>query len=300
MPSFSSSRSVRMSLRWLLGAGVEQKFRHEKQADAAAARRRVGQPRQHHVDRVVGEVVVAVGDKDLLPGDPVMLSPTRVARRHGAGSERAEVGAGLRLGQVHRAGPLARHQFAEIARFLLGRAVRAQHLDRAVIEQWAQRPTHAGRVPHLGQRRRERLRQTLATGFDRRAEPVPAAIDIGTIGFAKPGRGAHDAVFEDAADFVADAVKRRQLVLGEFRGLVEHRVGDLGGVGREVAERIEHQAHVGERSGVGHRQFPKRAAGSIADQAARAIGLGATAAASACRRVLRGSCRDARYSPALA
>ena len=70
--------------------------------------RRIGQPRQHQVDDVVGEIVVAVGDEDLLAGDAVV--PSR-ARALGARAQRAEVGAGLRLGQVHRAGPLAAISF---------------------------------------------------------------------------------------------------------------------------------------------------------------------------------------------
>ncbi len=85
-----------------------QEFRHQEQRDAAAAGRRVGGARQHHVDDVVAEIVVAIGDEDLLAGDPVMLAPALVMARHRAGPERAEVGAGLRLGQVHRPGPFAR------------------------------------------------------------------------------------------------------------------------------------------------------------------------------------------------
>ncbi len=67
------------------------------------AGRRVGQPRQHEVDDVVGEVVLAVGDEDLLPGDAIAA----VARALGLGAQRADVGAGLRLGELHRAHPFA-------------------------------------------------------------------------------------------------------------------------------------------------------------------------------------------------
>jgi hypothetical protein len=83
--------------------GVDQELRHQEQRDALHAPRRVGQARQHQVDDVVGEVVLAEGDEDLLAEDAVVPSPRA---RRGCGS--AEVGTGLRLGQVHRAGPLAR------------------------------------------------------------------------------------------------------------------------------------------------------------------------------------------------
>ena len=46
--------------------GIEQEFRHQEQRNAARARRRIGQARQHEMDDVVGEIVLAVGDEDLL------------------------------------------------------------------------------------------------------------------------------------------------------------------------------------------------------------------------------------------
>jgi len=61
----------RMRARVVAGAeravGIEQEFRHHEQRDALGTGRRIGQPRQHHVDDVVGEIVLAVGDEDFLP-----------------------------------------------------------------------------------------------------------------------------------------------------------------------------------------------------------------------------------------
>jgi hypothetical protein len=105
----------------------------------------------------------------------------------------------------------------------------------------------------------------LAAQLGLACEPVPPALDKFAIGLAKPGRRTHNAVFEHAADTVARLVERRYLVLGEFRRLAEHRVGDLGDVARQIAECVEHQAHVGERGGVGHRHSPKGPS-SIADR----------------------------------
>ena len=60
--------------------GVEQKFGHQEQRDAARAGRRVGQTREHEMDDVVGEVVLAVGDEDLLAGDAIGAVAARSAR----------------------------------------------------------------------------------------------------------------------------------------------------------------------------------------------------------------------------
>ena len=64
------------------------------------------------MDDVVGEVVLAVGDEDLLPGDAIAA----VGCALGLGAQRADVGAGLRLGQLHGAHPLAGDELGQIGR----------------------------------------------------------------------------------------------------------------------------------------------------------------------------------------
>ena len=86
---------------------------------------RAGDAGEDEVDDVLGEVVVAGGDEDLLAGDAVAA----VGLRLGAGAEQAEVGAGVRLGQVHRAGPLAADELRQVGRLLLLGAV---GVDRGV------------------------------------------------------------------------------------------------------------------------------------------------------------------------
>ena len=46
-------------------------LRHQEERDAARAGRRVGQPRQHEMHDVVGKIVLAIGDEDLLAEDAV-------------------------------------------------------------------------------------------------------------------------------------------------------------------------------------------------------------------------------------
>ena len=141
--------------------GVEQEFGHQEQRNAARAGRRVGQPRQHEMDDVVGEVVLAVGDEDLLAGDAIAA----VAGALGAGAQRADVGAGLRLGELHRPGPFAGDELFQIGALERVAAVGVERIDRAHGEHRADAESHRRRVPHLGAGGVEHLRQSLAAPF---------------------------------------------------------------------------------------------------------------------------------------
>ena len=122
MPILCSTECARTSLRCAERAvGIDQEFRHEKQRNALGAGRRIGQPRQHEVDDIVGEIVLAVGDENLLALDAIAA----VGRALGLGAQRADIGAGLRLGQLHRAGPCAGDEFFEI-KFFQARRCRAR------------------------------------------------------------------------------------------------------------------------------------------------------------------------------
>ena len=68
---------------------LEQELRHQEQRDAARAGRRIGQPRQHEMDDVVGEIVLAVGDVDLLAGDAVAAVAGAARRACAARSSRS-------------------------------------------------------------------------------------------------------------------------------------------------------------------------------------------------------------------
>ena len=230
----------------------------------AAARRCARRARQHRVDDVRREVVVAIGDEDLLPGDAVMPAQPGIVGGDSARRERAEIGPGLRLGQVHRAGPFAGNEPAEIERLLLVGAVGLQQLDRSEGQERAQRKRHACRAPHFEDRGGERQRQALAAVIGGGGKPAPAAFDIAGIGLAKSRRGAHDTVFEDAADTVGRLVQRRQRARREPCRLAEDRFDKVrvrravtGQRGQLADPRhlLQHKAHLGDRGGVGHRSL---------------------------------------------
>ena len=143
--------------------GVEQKLGHQEQRNAARAGRRVGQAREHEVDDVIGQVVLAVGDEDFLTLDAIAA----IAGALGAGAQRADVGACLRLGELHRAGPFAGDEFFEIGALELFAAVGVERVDRAHGQQRANAERHRGGVPHLCACGIDDLRQPLAAPFDR-------------------------------------------------------------------------------------------------------------------------------------
>ena len=67
MPSLCSMEWQRTSLRVPSGSS----FGTRKSEMPRVPGRSVGQARQHEVDDVVDQVVLAIGDEDLLAGDPV-------------------------------------------------------------------------------------------------------------------------------------------------------------------------------------------------------------------------------------
>ena len=85
------------------GVGVDQELGHNEQADALDPVRAARNLGQHQMDDVFGQVVLAGGDEDLGAGDTI----GSVRLRFGPGAQQTQVGAAVRFGQVHGAGPLA-------------------------------------------------------------------------------------------------------------------------------------------------------------------------------------------------
>jgi hypothetical protein len=94
---------------------IHHEFGHDKQADALHALGRALHTGQHQMDDVLGHVVLTVGDEDLGAENFVGA----VGLWLGAGAHGCQVGAGLGLGQVHGAGPLAAHQLFQVGGFQL-------------------------------------------------------------------------------------------------------------------------------------------------------------------------------------
>ena len=196
---------------------LHQELRHDEERDALHAFGRVGRAREHEVDDVLGQVVLAVGDEDLLAEDPVV-----VALAHGVRlltSARSEPACGSVRFMVPVQVPST--IFGRYVRLLLVGAAQQQRLDRPVGEHRAEREGQVRRLPHLHHRRGDKLRQALPAEFGRELQRVPAAFDELLVGLLEALRRRDLAVLPGRAFLVAGPVERRQHFGGELRALVQ-------------------------------------------------------------------------------
>ena len=240
----------------VVAGSVRQHLRHEEERDAAGARGRILEPGQHEVADVVGKIVLAVGDVDLGPGDPVAA----VALSFRTRAQGGEVRARLRLGQVHGRGPLARDELCEVALLQFVGAVGGQRLDAAGGEQRAEAEGEVRPVPHLGAGGGDEVGQALAAMFGRGEHAVPATLDEGAVGRGPARRGGDGAVGEGGAVAVARAVQGRDHVAGEPARLFEdggHVLGcEFGAAPRQHGIEPRHVAqregHLLDRRAIAH------------------------------------------------
>ena len=204
------------------------------------------------MDDILGQVMLTGGDEDLGTGDLVAA----IALRDRAAAQEPEIGTAMRLGQAHRAGPLAAHHLGQVG--LLER-VTAMALDRSggtMGEARVEAEGEVGRADHLLDQLVDRFRQPLPTPFRIGCERGPATFGELLIGFGEPRRRPHDAVFQMTPLLVARPVDRQQDVATEARRLLEDRIGEIrcelrqrGNIPEAVIgmEFVEHEAHVAQR-----------------------------------------------------
>ncbi len=149
--------------------GVQADFRHDEEREPLGARRGLRRARQDRVDDVVGQVVIARSDEDLLALDAIgavrLLDRLRL--------DVAEVAAGRRLGEAHGARPPSGdHRLYEP----LLQVVRAEALDEVRRAPREQDRQTQGRVrPH------DELRDARSDAFGQ-----AHAAEVGTCGRADP------------------------------------------------------------------------------------------------------------------
>ncbi len=198
-------------------------LRHDEHRNAGGARRRVRQSRQHEMHDIVGKIMIAVGDEDLLARNPISSVPRRRRLR----AQFRKIGARLGFGQVHRAGPLAGNKLRQIGPFLIVRTRMKDRLDSPGRQRRADGEGHRGAVQRIDERDGERLRQPLPAPFLGKSERVPAALDISPVGFLEAGARSHDAVLEARGGAVAVPVQGRDDAVAELGGLADDRLGDV-------------------------------------------------------------------------
>ncbi|MNE44998.1 hypothetical protein D3C80_1392630 [compost metagenome] len=217
------------------------------------------------MDDVLGQVLLAAGDEDLVAGEPVAAIKLRL----GARANQAQVGAGVRLGQAHHPGPLAAVQLGQVARLEFCAGVGGQLQAGASGQHRVQGEGQVGRVEHLLDLRAERLGHAHAAVRRIAANADPAALGPGAPGRGKTGRCAHRAVLPVAALLVAAAVERGDGRGGQLAGLLQHggRGIDIRHAGQRRQPRplrgsgedlLEDEAHVAQGSLiVGHGCIPR-------------------------------------------
>ena len=204
-----------------LALGVGDELGHDEQADAPRARRRALNAGQHQVDDVVGHVVLAAGDPDLLARDAIGA----VGLRDRLGAQQAKIGAAMGLGQVHRPAPFAGGELGQVEVLLrLG----APGMDRRIGPVRQPRihgERHVGRGRHLREGQVDHMGHALAAIGLVGAQRWPAALHQGLIGGLETvRRGDRMVGMPGAALLVADAVQGRQDLSRKAAGLLD----DLG------------------------------------------------------------------------
>ena len=105
------------------------------------------------------------------------------------------------------------------------------------------------------------MRQVLAAEFGGRGDAVPAGGGPGGVGFLPARRRGDDAVLERRAEFVADAVERRDHLAGEaagfFQHLVDHVLVEIAVKafrqrGFQAGGVFERKSDVGDGGAIGH------------------------------------------------
>ena len=169
------------------------------------------------------QVVLAGGDEDLGAGDRIAA----IGLRLGARLEQAQVGAAMRFGQAHGAGPAARDQRLEEHLLLPVFAVLLQRLDGAVREQREVAPGQVGGIDHfVEQARPPRCGMPWPPCSGASVRPVQPPSTNWSNACLKPGGVVTFAgvLVVRAADLVTDAVERCEHGLGEARGFVQHGI----------------------------------------------------------------------------
>ena len=176
--------------------------------------RRALDAREHEVDDVLGQVVLAGGDEDLGAGD--LVAAVGLRHRLGARAARGRCRNAARSGSSCRS---IRRTSSSAGRSPSARASRDAAAPRSrpgsgpgYIANAMLAPTSNSLIDH-GQR----AGQALAAIFGRHRDAHPAALGILPVGLLEPGRRRHAAVVMARAAFeVADAVERGEHLLGEL------------------------------------------------------------------------------------
>ena len=250
---------------------VHKELRHNEQRNALGACRCARRAGQHKVDDVLGAVVLAPGDEDLMALDPVGA----VRLRLGLCLQRAHVRPRLRLGQVHGGCPFAGHDPGKVRLLLLVRCVRLDRLDRAERQHRAQREGQVRARQTLLHRQRHCKWHALPAMVRTGRNGPPACLHIAFVSLLKPRRQRHHAIVPLCALLVSHPVERGPDFLRKLSGFIHNRGDQIGtdiaksGKTRQffsICNDFENKLLFPDRSLVGHRNFLLRWTGTTHKQ----------------------------------
>ena len=234
---------------------IDHDLGHQEQRDAFRAGRGVRQLGQHQVDDVLGQVVLAAGDKDLGAGD----LEAAIGLRFSLGADNAQVSAGVGFGQAHGAGPDARVHVRQVFFFQLFASVGIDRQAGPGGQHGVQAERQVGRVDHFLDLGRDHLGHAHAAEYRVATDTNPATLGVGLVGLGEAGRGFHHAIGPAAAFLIATAVKRGDGTSSNLAGLFENsgggvfvhhfsQAGELRPQLGNFKHFIEHEAHIAQGS----------------------------------------------------
>ncbi|MNK61114.1 hypothetical protein D3C87_802670 [compost metagenome] len=196
----------------------------------------------------------ATGDEDLGAAD--FVRP--VGLRLGLGANNPQVGAGVRLGQAHRAGPDASVHVRQVRGFQLFAGVSVDRQAGAGGQHRVQTERQAGGVDHFFDLRRHGFGHAHAAVLRIATDANPAAFSVRLISLWETCRRGDGTVLPVAAFFVGSAAQRCDAFAGDFAGLFENGFNGFGvdslGQGRQFGPElgdlehfIEDEAHIAQR-----------------------------------------------------
>ncbi|MNG00484.1 hypothetical protein D3C84_834210 [compost metagenome] len=176
------------------------------------------------MDDVLGQVLLTAGDEDLGAADRV----TAVRLGLGLGADDAEVGAGVRLGQAHGAGPAAFVHRRQVGGAQLGAGVGVYGQAGTGGQRGVEGEAGVGGVEHFLELHGEHLRHAHAGEIRVAGETHPTTFDIGGVGLLETGRSGHHAIAPLRALFVTAAVERGDELPGDLGRFFQNGVGGVG------------------------------------------------------------------------
>ena len=202
---------------------VYEYFGNNEKRDALDPFRAAGDLGQDQMNDVVGHVVFARRDEDLLTAD--LVSP--VALGLGLGAHHAQISAALGLGQVHGACPFTVCHLRQIFCLLFRAAVFVDRSIGAVGQPLIHCERLIGGIEHLADRCPDDAGHALSAIFRIAGKAGPFRLTNLIERRLEPGGGVDDAIFQTAALPVANDVEGGQNLGCDFADFFQHRRGEI-------------------------------------------------------------------------